>query len=377
MDGENGALIRHFSDLTDPRIDRRRLHDLFDIVAIMICSVVGGCDNFEEVELFGVAHADWFSKFLNLPNGIPSHDTFERVFRRLDPKEFYNSFSGWTRDLAGKIEGVIAIDGQTHRGAKDTGQRKSPLHVVSAWASQARLVLAQVKVDEKSNEITAIPEILKLLDIEGCIVTIDAMGCQQEIAQQIVDQGGEYALGLKGNQGTSLEAVTEHFSTTSPESFCEFTEVDKGHGRIETRQHFAADASSVLDLKEWPGLRSVVKVVSTREIGDKISYEDRYYLCSLPSSSVKKIADSIRAHWGVENSVHYVLDVTFAQDSSRVRKGNAAENFGIVRKLALNLLRSAPFARRGNKSINLKRKRAGMDLGYLETVLGVKSHEIT
>jgi predicted transposase YbfD/YdcC len=377
MDGESGALVRHFSDLTDPRIDRRRLHELFDIIVIMICAVIGGCDNFEEVELFGTSHADWFKKFLRLPNGIPSHDTFDRVFRRIDPKEFYASFSSWTAELAGRIEGVIAIDGQTHRGAKDTGHRKSPLHVVSAWASEARLVLAQIKVDEKSNEITAIPEILKMLDIQGCIVTIDAMGCQQEIAQQIVDKGGDYALGLKGNQGTSLEAGVDHFNLTSPAACQEFTEVDKGHGRIETRQHLAADASTVVDLKDWPGLASVVKVISTREIGDKVTTEDRYYISSKPASEVKQIANAIRSHWGVENSVHYVLDVTFGQDASRVRKGNAAENFGIVRKLALNLLRAAPVARRGNKSLNLKRKRAAMDLSYLETVIGVKHAEIT
>jgi len=355
--------------VSDPRIDRKKLHKLIDIIVISICAVIAGADSFDDIEVFGKGRIDWLKRFLELPNGIPSHDTFERVFRRIDPKEFQSSFQGWTSHLATAFEGVIAIDGQTHRGAKDTGQKKSPLHMVSAFASDLRLVLAQVKVDEKSNEITAIPKILELLDLKGCIVTIDAMGCQQAIAQKIIEGGGDYALGLKGNQGLTLEAVTEHFSTMSEITFEKFIEVDKGHGRIETREHFASTAESVIDLKVWPGLKSVVKVISTREIQDKITTENRYYLTSLDAVEVKKIAHAIRSHWAIENSLHYVLDVTFNQDKSRIRKDNSAENFGVLRHVVTNMLRQAPIARRGNKSLKLKRKRAAYDTEYFEEIL--------
>ena len=251
MDLDNSIMI-HFEKLTDPRVDRKKLHSLIDIVAIVLCGVIAKCDSFDEIEIFGNAHIEWFKGFLKLENGVPSHDTFERVFRRLDPKEFHEAFLSWTKSLANIFEGVIAIDGQTHRGARDTNQKKSQLHVVSAWASDAQLVLAQQKVEEKSNEITAIPKILKVLELKGCIVTIDAMGCQQKIARQIQEQNGDYLLGLKGNQENTREAVEEHFSTTPEEKLSKFSETDTGHGRIETRECFVADATSLLNLKEWP-----------------------------------------------------------------------------------------------------------------------------
>lgn len=369
MEADNRSLIEHFEHIEDPRIDRKKLHKLIDIIVIAICGVISGADSFDEIEIFGNAHIDWLKRFLELPNGIPSHDTFERVFRRLNPQEFKDAFLSWTKQLCGVFEGVIAIDGQTHRGARNAGQKKSPLHVVSAFASDLRLVLAQMKVDEKSNEITAIPKLLKLLDIKGCIVTIDAMGCQQKIAGQIIDQDADYALGLKGNQGSTLESVKEHFSIVSKEKCVTFSDVDKGHGRIETREHFVSDASAVFDLKDWPGLKSVIKVVSTREFQDKTTTEERFYISSLESTAVETISHSIRAHWGIENSLHYVLDVTFGQDKSRIRKDHSGENFGLVRHFAMNMLRNAPVARRGNKSLKLKRKRAAMDIEYLETIL--------
>lgn len=282
MDGGNDSLTAQFKNVKDPRINRTKLHKFIDIIVIAICAVVGGADGFDAIEVFAVAHEEWFRKFLDLPNGIPSHDTFARVFARIDPQEFRASFAKWTEILAGVFASeVIALDGQTMRGARRTGEKKSSIRVVSAWATGLRLVLTQMKVAEKSNEITAIPEVLKLLEIKGCIITMDAMGCQQKIAQQIIDQGGDYVLGLKGNQSGTLSAVEEHFSFV-PDSTCQqFHHVDKGHGRIETRSHFSVEANSILDLKEWPGLKSVIKVVSTREIKTETTTENRYYLSSV------------------------------------------------------------------------------------------------
>jgi predicted transposase YbfD/YdcC len=231
------------------------------------------------------------------------------------------------------------------------------------------LVLAQTKVGEKTNEITAIPEVLRMLDIHGCIVTMDAMGCQRSIAKQIIDQGGDFVLGLKGNQGTTLTAVEEHFSTISDDKCEKFYEADKGHGRIEERTYLAVDANSVLDMKEWPGIKSVIKVISSREMKDKKTVEHRFYLSSIAAAAVKTSGDAIRSHWGVENGLHHVLDVTFGQDKSRIRNGNAPENFGIMRHLVMNILRGAPEAKKGSPSINLKRRRAGMDLTYLDQII--------
>lgn len=364
------SLIKSFDNVSDPRVNRTRLHKFIDIIVLAICATVSGANNFEEIEVFCTAHEGWFRRFLELPNGIPSHDTFERVFARVDPKEFRASFSDWTKKLAGIFTSeVIAIDGQTVRGARKNGQKKSPIHIVSAWAAGLRLVLAQTKVDEKSNEITAIPEVLRMLDIKGCIVTMDAMGCQQKIAQQIIDQGGDYVLGLKGNQGTTLSAVEEHFSMTAEHKCTQFQDVDKGHGRIETRTYLGVDAASILDLKDWPGLKSAVKVISTREINEKITTEERFYISSIEHSQTQRSGQAIRAHWGVENGLHHVLDVTFDQDDSRVRKDNAPENMTVLRHFALNILKGAPPARKGNSSINMKRHRAGWDIHYLEQTM--------
>lgn len=378
MDETDFSLVECFEDMSDPRVDRTKRHKLVDILVIAVCAVVAGSDTFEAIELFGNAHNAWFKTFLALPNGIPSQDTFERVFSRINPTEFRKCFSDWTKGLAGIFtDEIIAIDGQTLRGAKRTGQSSSPVHMVSAWAVGLRLVLAQTKVDEKSNEIKAIPEVLRVLDLKGCIVTIDAMGCQQKIAKQVVDQGGDYLFGLKGNQGSTLEAVEQHFSTTSETTFSTFQEVDKGHGRIETRTYHAADAEHVLDLKEWPGIKSIVKVDSIREIGTQSSSESRYYISSIGHSDVSKIGHATRSHWGIENSLHHVLDVTFDQDKSRVRKDHAPENFAVLRQFALNILKSAPPAKRGSISIKAKRTRAGYDLKYLQQTLRLAARENT
>ena len=369
MDDKNFSLMAHFEGIADPRVDRRKLHKLIDIIVIALCAMIAGCDTCDEFEIFGNSHLEWLKSFLELPNGIPSHDTFERVFARIDPKQFKQCFANWTKSLVGIFSGVIAIDGQTHRGARQSSQVKSTVHMVSAWAAGLRMVLAQTRVGEKTNEITAIPEVLSMLDIRGCIVTMDAMGCQQAIAKQIIDQQGDYVLGLKGNQETTLTAVQEHFSTTSDDKCGTYCEADKGHGRIEERTYLAVDSNSVIDMKEWPGIKSVIKVISVREMKDKTTTEDRFYLSSLEAASVKISANAIRSHWGVENSLHYVLDVTFGQDKSRIRNGNAPENIGILRHLAMNILRGAPEAKKGSPSVNLKRRRAGMDLKYLDRII--------
>lgn len=378
MDEASVSIISCFEDMSDPRVDRTRRHKLVDILVIAVCGVVAGCDSFEAIELFANAHEDWFKTFLGLPNGIPSQDTFERVFARINPSEFRKCFSDWSKGLAGVFANeIIAIDGQTLRGAKRTGESSSPVHLVSAWAVGLRLVLGQTKVDEKSNEITAIPEVLKLLELRGCIVTIDAMGCQQKIAQQIVDQSGDYVLGLKGNQGTTLEAVETHFATTSEAKHSVFQEVDKGHGRIETRTYYAAEAAQVLDLKDWPGIKSVVRVDAMREIGDQTSKESRYYISSIVDSEVARIGQAIRGHWGIENSLHHVLDVTFNQDGSRIRKDFAPENFAVLRHFALNILKSAPPAKKGSNGMKAKRTRAGYDMKYLKETLRLATRENT
>ena len=369
MERRELSLIKQFKDVKDPRIDRNKDHKLIDIIVIAICAVVGGADGFDAIEVFGKAHKKWFETFLELSHGIPSHDTFARVFARINPQEFRIGFVNWTKEIAGIFEDVIALDGQTLRGARRSGQKKSAIHIVSAWAAGLRLVLAQTAVIEKSNEITAVPEVLKLLDLKGCIVTMDAMGCQQKHTQQIIDQEGDYVIGLKGNQGTTLTAVEEHFATTSETQFEKCTDTDKGHGRIETRTYFAADSKSIRDLKEWPGLKSVIKVVSTREISDTKTTETRYYICSIENKLIKKASSAIRSHWGIENSLHYVLDVTFNQDRSRIRKDHAAENFGVLRHIAMNLLRGAPFAKNSSPSNNLKRMRAAADTDYLTEIM--------
>ena len=292
MDGPK-SLVDHFSGIADPRIERRKLHDLTEMIVVAIVAIVGGSDSFDDIEVFAEAHLEWFKRFLTLENGVPSHDTFERLFARIDPKEFQARFAAWTQDVAGIFSAeVIAIDGQTLRGARRAGQKKSSIHMVSAWSSAVNLVLAQRKVDEKSNEITAIPELLKLLDLKGAIVTIDAMGCQQTIAKQIVDQGGDYALGLKGNQGSTLAAVEDHFSFIAESKTKQFCTADKGHGRIEERSYSACAAKDVLDLRDWPGLKSVVRVVSTREIGERKTSETRFYISSLAPQFVEKIGQA-------------------------------------------------------------------------------------
>ena len=366
------SLAHHFAGLTDPRIDRSRLHELLDIVAIAICAVVAGADSWDDIEDFANAKVAWLRTFLGLPNGIPHHDTFRRPFERLDPGEFQEGFLRWIEALHQAAERqVIAIDGKTLRRSFDRAKGRSALHMVHAWATANHLLLGQVAVDEKSNEITAIPELLKMLEIAGAIVTIDAMGCQKEIARTIRGRGADYLLALKGNHGRLFEQVRAFWAGSCAHGrkgggIRYHREWSEGHGRTEARRCWATSDLSWLEGRDdWEGLRSVVLVESERFIGESLSVEERYYLSSLPAEA-KLLNGAARSHWGVENSLHWVLDVTFDEDRSRIRKENAPENFGLLRRLALCLLKKEATSKR---SIKGKRLRASWDEGYLQRVL--------
>lgn len=369
---DTSSLVAHISVLRDSRVDRTKLHSLTDMLVIAICAVICDMDSWVDVELFGQCKEQWFRTFLKLPNGIPSHDTFGRVFSLLDPEALSRCLGGWLSALSREFTGQIAIDGKTMRGSFDRAAGQSPLHLVSAYAAEARLTLGEVATEAKSNEITAIPELLKVLFLKGCIVSIDAMGCQREIARQIVEQEGDYVLGLKGNQTTMHAEVKEFFEAARsddfegvPHSFYE--EVDKGHGRVETRKCWAtSDVQWFEDLAKWPGLRSFVAVESTRVLGDQTSTEMRYFISSLDGKDAGKLARAIRQHWAVENELHWVLDVVFHEDLSRVRDRNAAHNFSILRRFALNLLKQTPYRK---ASIRGSRKAASLDENYLLRVL--------
>jgi predicted transposase YbfD/YdcC len=370
----NLSLIEHFASLEDPRVDRTKLHPLLSIVAIAICAVIAGSQSWNDIEEFGEAAEGFFADFLELPGGIPSHDTFNRVFAALDPAQFRECFGAWMRSVAGVLPTqVVALDGKTVRRSHDRGAGRGAIHMVSAWASENRVVLAQVKVGEKSNEITALPELLRSLAISGCIVTIDAMGCQRNIAEQIVEQGADYVLALKGNQGTLQEDVEDSFEEAEKGGFAgagHAETVNKGHGRIERRDAWVISDGEVIDWinshHNWPGLAAIGMVRSERRIGEKIEAESRYYILSkaLPAT---QFAHTVRSHWGIENSVHWVLDTAFREDESRVRAGYAAENLATLRHMALNLLKKYP-SKKGS-SIRTRRLRAGWDTNYLRRLL--------
>jgi predicted transposase YbfD/YdcC len=368
------ARTEHFSKVEDPRGDYCK-HKLLDIIMIAVCAVICDADNWVEVESFGKAKQNWFERFLELPHGIPSHDTFGRVFALIDAEQFQTGFLEWVQAFRAVTEGqIIPIDGKKLRRSHDKTIGKEAIHMVSAWASENRIVLGQVKVDDKSNEITAIPKLLERLEIAGCIVTIDAMGCQKEIAKKIVDQKADYVLALKGNQNGLFEAVKELFEYAQETEYadCDYhTTVNKGHGRIEIRECWTLSTPEYFaylpNAADWNHLQTIVMVRSERWIGQARTIEYRYYISSL-TGDAKQVLKAVRSHWGIENEVHWVLDVAFREDDCRIRKGNGAQNFAILRHIALNLLKQETTAKCGIKA---KRKKAGWDENYLLKVLAL------
>ncbi len=355
--------MEHFAGLPDPRVERTREHRLIDILVIGICTLLCGGDGFNDMEDFGRAKEPWLRTFLELPGGIPSHDTFNRVFSALEPARFLECFLRWTQSLRRAIGGeIVAMDGKTLRRA---GRGGSLPHIVSAWAADNGLVLGQLRTADKSNEITAVPELLRALELAGCIVTLDAMGCQRRIAREIAEADADYVLALKANQGTVHQEVRQYLDDATlnhPSELVRTQSIEKGHGRIETRRYWQSGRLDwFADRAKWPNLRSVGLVESVRETAGSLQTERRYYLSSLPPDPAK-FARAVRAHWSIENQLHWVMDVQFGEDQSRARTGHAAENLATLRRLALNLLKRDTTKKRG---IRGKQKNAGWDHAYL------------
>jgi predicted transposase YbfD/YdcC len=369
----DATIVQHFSELEDPRIDRTKSHPLINVLTIALCAIICGAEGWVDVELFGRSKRDWFARFLDLSNGIPSHDTFGRVFALLDAEQFARCFANWVQSICEALPGqVVAIDGKTVRRSHQRTVGREAIHMVSAWATESQLVLAQTKVDDHSNEIVAIPAVLKLLQLSGCIVTIDAMGCQKEIARQIIDQGADYMLAVKDNQPTLYKDMRDLFEDAQAVDYvdCDYhSTVNKGHGRMEIRECRTTAhpdyLASLYQAAQWPGFQTAVHVRAERRVGEHIETENRYYIASIPSDA-RKALQAVREHWQVENNLHWVLDVTFHEDDSRVRTGNAAQNMTVLRHMALNLIKQEQSTK---GSIRGKRLKAGWDERYLAHIL--------
>ena len=366
------SFVFHFSIIEDPRIERTKDHLLLDILVIALCAMLCGAEGFVDFEEFGNAKIDFLRDLLDLPNGIPSHDTFRRVFAMLDPVQFAECFRNWTESLRKTISAeIVAIDGKTLRRSHDRAKGKQPIHLVSAWARENGLVLGQIKTEEKSNEITAIPELLRTLKLAGCIVTIDAMGCQKEIAAEISSAGADYVLALKGNQSTLHEEVASFLEDAQahdfegvPHDFLETTA--RAHGRTETRRYWISEEIDWLTHHaQWKDLRSAGMVEAIREVDGKLTRERRFFIASI-GANAETFARAVRGHWAIENSLHWSLDVSFAEDQCRVRSGYAAENLAILRHMSLNILKGETTKKRGLKG---KQKNAAWDHSYLLTLL--------
>lgn len=367
---ETSSLEGYFGDLPDPRVIGRCEHKLVDIIIIAICAVLSGAEGWEDIEEFGESKEDWLRQFLELPNGIPSHDTFRRVFSLLDAAAFQERFMRWVEGVFSITRGqVVSMDGKTARGSQDEGKGQKALHLVSAWASANGVLLGQRKVDDKSNEITAIPALLEQLYVAGCIVTIDAMGCQRAIAQTIIERHADYVLALKGNQGQLYQDVQDWFEWAKQTAFKDMSHsywqtVNKGHARLEIRRCWAlSDPHAFEAIRHhdgWAGLHSIVMVERERREDDLVQHETAYFISSLPADA-KLLLHAVRSHWAIENTFHWTLDVTFREDDARLRTGDSAENFAVLRHSAFNLLKRHP------AKLSLKRKRfkAALDDRFL------------
>jgi predicted transposase YbfD/YdcC len=368
------TLVQHFGMVEDPCCCGKIEHRLLDILVIGVCAVIACAESWCDIALYGRSKLAWLQTFLELPNGIPSHDTFRRVFMLIDPDTFETGFTAWVGSLtAGFEREVVAIDGKTIRRSFDHGRDQSPLHVVSAWACEQRLVLGQRCVDGKSNEITAVPELLDQLALKNSIVTLDAMGCQSAIAEKILARGGDYLLTLKGNHPLAHAAVVEHFDQhcfhVGAPSRADCDAFDDTHGRLVRRRVFASTEAATLGaLSGWPGLRTVLAVESIRSVNSaptKVESESRYFLSSCPDSPAV-LGQAIRSHWAVENALHWVLDVTFREDDSRVRDRTAARNLALLRKIALNIVGRD---RTSKASVRARRKKAAWNDSYMLQLL--------
>lgn len=370
MDATNSvSILEHFAIVIDPRLDRNKEHLLIDIITITICAVICGADTWVDIADFGNAKESWLKKFLTLPNGIPSHDTFRRVFSILDPDEFQQGFLSWVKEISKLTKGsVVAIDGKSVRRAHSKNQK--PIHIISAFAVENGVTLGQMQVDGKTNEITAIPELLKLLELKGCIVTIDAMGTQGWIVKKIREQSADYALAVKANQKKLLQDIQKTIDDEANASALDYYRTsERTHGREEIRECWSTDDLSLVRNKEkWIDLRSIARIVHTRTINGKTTTETRHYITSLEKKS-EKLLKAVRDHWAIENTLHWTLDVAFREDESRAFVGHSQENLALVRKLSAGLLKQEHTKKMG---IAAKRKTAGWSEEYLEKVLGLK-----
>jgi len=374
-ESELTSLLDAFGDLPDPRSERNQDHPLMSILLIALCAVISGADNWVHIEEYGKSKQSWLETMFELPHGIPSHDTFGRVFRFMNPQAFQERFLKWVENWRGSgLSGVVALDGKQMRGARDVPLEKAGLYMVSAWAVEQGIVLGQRKVADKSNEITALPELLDVLDIAGCIVTIDAMGCQTEIATKIVQQEADYMLAVKGNQGTLAEDIAELFTGFEQDRWHQVNydyhkTVNKDHARLEIRHCWVVSNPEYLTylrrFADWPHLHSLVKIVSQRQLNGKTTTATRYFISSLLPTAQRALA-VCRDHWQIENGLHWILDVTFGQDYNRVHKDHAPENLAVLQHIALNLVKQEKSTR---SSVKTKRLRAGWDNAYLWKIL--------
>jgi predicted transposase YbfD/YdcC len=365
------TFIEHFSDLKDPRDDKNKKHQLMDILFLVIAAVISGAEGWEAIEAFGQEKLSWLRNYFPFANGVPSHDCIRMVMISLSPKALQGCFVRWMQAVVEVAKGeVVAIDGKTIRRSFGRAEGLGPIHMVSAWAKRNGVSLGQMKTDEKSNEITAIPALLGLLELRGCIVTIDAMGCQREIAEKIREQGADYVLAVKKNQKELHQAIEDYFETAQQAGYRavpleRVEEVDSGHGRVEVRRYqLVPDLRTLPKPEQWKDLQGIARVEGERHRGERVSTEVRYYITSF-GQDVGRLAEAVRGHWGIENSLHWVLDVTFREDDSRLRSGYGAENFAVIRHIALNLLKREP----SKASLKRKRYKAALSNEFRSNVL--------